>query len=178
MIGAITSNTDSLNDLILAHLWIVRAIAGRLKNSLLFSADWDELISTGNLALVKAAHNYEARNECQFKTYAFKCVRGAMLTSFTRIDGHHDSARIEFEPLGEYPIPPAQESEVYRRERATILELLVNRLQPRHKEVIQVYVDEKPLTKFATSKGMKRDRIMKWQRTGIKQMVQAGSVFR
>lgn len=168
------------DNLILSHLWVVKSVAHNLKSSLLFSADWDELISAGNLALVRAAQpgRFQSRNNCQFKTYAYKCVRGEMLRSFTRVDGHHDSALVRFEPLQEQPIPPPQEGEVYSREQATILAHLISNLHQRHREVIDTYLSGESLVQLAHRRGLARDRVMKWQRTGIKSLIAAGSTFR
>jgi RNA polymerase sigma factor (sigma-70 family) len=166
------------NALVLAHLWVVKSLARRLKNTLLFSADMDELISAGNLALVKASIRFESRNGCQFKTYAFKSVRGEMLRSFTRIDGHHDSARVDFTPLGDYAIEAKQESVFQRQEQTLIFNSLLNQLNPRHREVIDTYLTGASLVQLARDKGVKRDRLMKWQRTGIKQLMIAGACYR
>jgi len=171
--------TPNRDDLIISHLWVVKSVANMLKTSCLFSADWDELISAGNFALVKAAHRFEGRNGCQFKTYAFKFVRGEMLRSFTRIDGHHDSGRIESVPLEDnYVTPAQQEDRIYDRERASIFQTLLNNLKPRHRETLNAYINGESLVKLARTKGMKRDRIMKWQRTGIKNLLIAGEPFR
>ena len=169
------------HELILNHLWVVRSIAASLKSSLLFSADWDELISAGNLALVKAADRYEARNGCQFKTYAFKFIRGDMIRSFTRIDGHHDSALIEFETLdvmSDLPVDPVQENAYYDRERRQLLTRFIDCLKPTHREVISAFLSGESLVQLARDKGVKRDRLMKWQRTGIKQLIVAGESYR
>ena len=169
------------HELILNHLWVVRSIAASLKSSLLFSADWDELISAGNLALVKAADRYQARNGCQFRTYAFKCVRGDMIKSFTRIDGHHDSALIEFESfddLSDLPVDPVQEKVYYDRVQRQLLTRFIDCLKPRQREVINAYLSGESLAQLARTKGVKRDQLMKWQRTGIKQLVTAGKPYR
>ena len=159
------------DDLILNHLWIVKSIAHRLKSSLLFSAEFDELVSAGNLALVKAARNYQARNNCQFKTYAFKFIRGDMIRSFTRIDGHHDSGRIQWEPLPENgSVPATQEAAFYRNEQQRLFTTMLDQLKPRQREVIDVYLRGDSLVAYATKNGWKRARVMKWQRTGIKQL--------
>lgn len=165
-----TPNTT--NDLILAHLWIVKSLAHKLKSSLLFSADWDELIAAGNLGLVKAARNFEARNHCQFRTYAYKCVRGEMIKSFTRIDGHHDSARVEFVSLDEMDqaVQPTQESDYYDSERRAILQQRLAQLDQRHRYVIDLYLRGDSIVAYARDHHWSRDRVMKWQRTGIRQL--------
>ena len=172
---------EDRDHLIVDHVWVVKSLALRLKASLLFSADMDELISAGNLALVQAADRYEARNGCQFRTYAFKCVRGDMIKSFTRIDGHHDSALIEFESfdeLSDLPVDPVQEQVYYDRVQRQLLTRLIDCLKPKQREVITAYLRGESLVQLARDEGVKRDRLMKWQRTGIKQLLAAGAPYR
>ncbi len=161
------------NDLILAHLWIVKSVAHSLKQRCLFSAEWEELISAGNLALVKAAHRYEGRNNCQFRTYAFKFIRGEMLKSFTRIDGHHDSARLEWTDLKDVdpPQPATQVDKFYQREMQRQLMAALSSLRPRQRDTITAeFFGERPLTEVARGWDCKRDRVMKWKRTALKQL--------
>lgn len=163
-----------MNDQIIAHLWIVRSVAAQLKQTLLFSADWDELISAGNLALVQAAHRYEGRNGCQFKTFAYKWVRGEMIKAFTRIDGHHNSALIEWEPLEDRPIAAQQIEDVYRFEIILKLNLSLARLKARHRDtIIAEYYEDRPLTEVARNARHNRDRVMKWKRTALKHLRQS-----
>ena len=98
-----------------------------------------------------------------------------MLRSFTRIDGHHDSGRIEFVPLEDrYVTSAVQEERIYNLERASIFQTLLDNLKPRHRQTINAYINGESLVQFARDKGMKRDRIMKWQRTGIKTLISQG----
>ena len=166
------------DELILSHLWVVKSIASSLKLTLLFSADWDELVAAGNLGLVKAARMFEGRNGCQFKTYAYKCIRGEMLKSFTRLDGHHNSALVEFEPLSEVPIGPNQEQAIYESEKRRHLSIMMEHLKPRHRTVIEAYISGLPLTRLARGWGFKRHRVVKWQRTAIKNLCAAGAELR
>lgn len=162
---------EALNNLICDHLWIVKSVAASLKARLLYSADWDELISAGNLGIVRAAHNFRGDNNCTFKTYAFKCVRGEMIKSFTRIDGHHDSALIQWEALPEDKGYPAQqENLILRKEESHLFSSMLDTLKPRQRAVMDLYLRGDSLVAYAKSNGWKRDRVMKWQRTAIAQL--------
>jgi len=175
------------DDLILSHLWVVRSVASSLKSSLLFAAEWDELVAAGNLALVEAAGRFEARHDCQFRTYAYACVRGAMLKSFTRVDGHHGSARIQWCELEDTPVAATQVEHVYRSELACQLQIALAALKPTHRGVIQAEYfadrpatapargwgsqrDRVPFTEVARMLNCKRDRAMKWKRTALKRL--------
>lgn len=164
--------------MILSHLWIVKSVAAALRRSSLFSADWDELISAGNLGLVKAARRFEGRNGCQFRTYAFMFVKGEMLRSFTRIDGHHDSALIPWEQLKDQPVEPAQEQSLYGQEKRAFLTTMLDQLKPHHRAVMRAYIDGRPIKRLAQEWGFKRDRVTKWQRTARRQLCAAAVSFR
>ena len=164
--------------MIVEHLWIVVSLASNLKRRLLFTADWDELISAGNLSLVKAARRYEGRNGCQFKTYAYKFVRGDMLKSFTRIDGHHDSGLIQWRELEDYSYPAPQETDFYQKERKQRLATVMDRLPDHQKLALLTYINGGSLVGLARDLGHKRDKVMKWQRTAIKHVCNASAGLR
>jgi RNA polymerase sigma factor (sigma-70 family) len=69
-----------------AQLPLVRAIAQRIARSLPPSFDIDDLVATGNVALVQAARRYRkhGHNGASFATYASHVVRGAILDSVRR----------------------------------------------------------------------------------------------
>lgn len=74
------------NALVEHHLSLVRSIAAGIKLTLPPSFDLDDLIATGNLALVRAADRYRPREHggTPFGAYARFRVRGAILDSVRR----------------------------------------------------------------------------------------------
>jgi RNA polymerase sigma factor (sigma-70 family) len=72
--------------LVEAHLEIVPPIARRIHNSLPPSFDLEDLIATGNVALLHAATRYRPKehNGTPFSAYARPCIRGAILDSVRR----------------------------------------------------------------------------------------------
>jgi RNA polymerase sigma factor (sigma-70 family) len=146
-------------------------IALRLKCSMLFSAELDELVGAGNLALCIAAGRFQALNGCKFSTYAFSYIRGYMLRSFTRVDGHHDSAQaweqsLTLDAVRGYSESP--ETPFYRAELSARVWNAVAQLGGHQRAVIEsVYSLDVPLTVYARSLGCKRDRVMKWKRSAV-----------
>lgn len=73
-------------EVVLAHLPLVRFIAGRITSNLPAHIDRDDLYNSGVLGLLDAIDRYDPKNEASFKTYAEFRVRGAMLDTLRAID--------------------------------------------------------------------------------------------
>jgi RNA polymerase sigma factor for flagellar operon FliA len=73
------------DQLILAHLWLVKQIAERLVRKLPRSVQLDDLYQPGVIGLCKAVARFESERGVQFSTYATPVVFGAI----------HDSLRHE-----------------------------------------------------------------------------------
>lgn len=65
--------------LILDYLPLVRHVVQKIAAQVGPRADIDNLMSAGALGLVKAAKNYDASHDAEFKTYAYIRIRGAVL---------------------------------------------------------------------------------------------------
>ncbi len=72
------------NDLIEAHLGLVRHILGKLVSQLPRGVDVENLESAGVLGLVEAANKFDPERGIKFETYAFTRVRGAILDELRR----------------------------------------------------------------------------------------------
>jgi len=113
-----------------------------------------------------------------------------MLKSFTRVDGHHDSALLQWCELEDARTGATQAAHVYQLEMAQRLSTALATLKPRHRQVIDAEYfgdrpataptsswgfknDRVPLTEIARALGHKRDRVMKWKRTALKQLRQS-----
>jgi RNA polymerase sigma factor (sigma-70 family) len=77
---------EARNALVEAHLHLVPDIAGRIHAGLPPSFDLEDLISEGNLGLIKAATRYRPRahNRTPFSAFARKRIRGAIFDSVRR----------------------------------------------------------------------------------------------
>lgn len=71
-------------ELILAHLSLVRHIIGRLAAKLPHGIDLENLEAAGTLGLVEAANRYEPERGIPFKTFAYTRIRGAILDELRR----------------------------------------------------------------------------------------------
>jgi RNA polymerase sigma factor for flagellar operon FliA len=74
------------DDLVKAHLALVKRIAYHLISRLPSSVQVDDLIQAGLIGLMEAASHYDAAQGASFETYAGIRVRGAMLDEVRRYD--------------------------------------------------------------------------------------------
>jgi RNA polymerase sigma factor for flagellar operon FliA len=72
------------DELIEAHLGLVRHIIGKLVAQLPPGVDVENLESAGTLGLVEAANKFDAERGIKFETYAYTRIRGAVLDELRR----------------------------------------------------------------------------------------------
>lgn len=72
------------DDLIVAHLPLVKHVIGRLVGGLPPGVDVENLESAGVLGLVEAAGKFDPNRNAQFKTFAYLRIRGAILDEIRR----------------------------------------------------------------------------------------------
>ena len=85
--GAQPNLNDNPTSLVKAHLGMVDALATQLmkQNAHFTWLTESDLSGAGYEALVDAARAYDASREASFKTYAWHCVRNAMLAEIRRM---------------------------------------------------------------------------------------------
>jgi RNA polymerase sigma factor for flagellar operon FliA len=72
------------NEEILHLLPLVRKIARRAVSYLKPPLSFDDLVSAGTVGLLKAARDFDASHEAEFKTYAYIRIKGAVLDELRR----------------------------------------------------------------------------------------------
>ncbi len=72
------------DELILAHMELVRHIVGKLVAQLPPGVDLENLEAAGVLGLVEAATNFDPDHGIEFKTFAYNRIRGAVLDELRR----------------------------------------------------------------------------------------------
>jgi RNA polymerase sigma factor for flagellar operon FliA len=98
------------DDLIAEHLNLVDAIARKMARGLPRTAEIEELIGFGRIGLVEAANKYDPAFGCQFKTFAYYRIRGAIcdgirsLTWFTHRVAQRLALEESFDAMSEYMI--------------------------------------------------------------------------
>lgn len=107
------------DDLITGHLGLPVAIARRIASRLPTSFDVEDLIATGNVALIQAAEAYDPASHggAPFSAYAKCRIRGAMLDS---VSGQNWTAAKYSVPLDESPglaYEPGVDASAERREK-------------------------------------------------------------
>ncbi len=84
---------------IVEYLPLVRHVVQKVASNLPRHIDTDDLISAGTLGLVKAARRFDPSKKVDFKTYAYICVRGAVIDelrhrSFVSTNIHHQIRKV------------------------------------------------------------------------------------
>ena len=79
-----TNQKQVRDELILEHLGFVRHILGRLVTTLPQEVDQDNLEGAGILGLVEAAQQFDPTREVEFKTFAYRRIRGAIIDELRR----------------------------------------------------------------------------------------------
>lgn len=74
------------NDLLEAHVPLVKKLAHQMKAKLPPSVEVDDLIQAGLIGLLDAVGRYEETHGAQFETYAVQRIRGAMLDELRSSD--------------------------------------------------------------------------------------------
>src|SRR5215469_8515392 len=74
------------DEVVLAHLSLVRAIAIRVHENLPVHVDLDDLIHAGVLGLFDAVDKYDDGKRVEFQAYAKHRIRGAILDSLRQQD--------------------------------------------------------------------------------------------
>jgi len=96
--AAIRAKRDAL---VKSHLFLVRKIAEKIARSLPPSFDLDDLIATGNVALVRAANQYrpDVHGETPFDAYARPIIHGRIIDSIRR-NNYAENTRPSIESAG------------------------------------------------------------------------------
>ncbi len=74
------------DELVTAHLWLVRGIAKKVKEGLPVQVELNDLIEDGVLGLIAAAQRYDPKRGIPFPPYARFRIRGAILDGLRRTD--------------------------------------------------------------------------------------------
>lgn len=87
-----SADVDARDLLLQQYLSLVHFVARRMTGRLV-SVEYDELVSAGNVGLLKALDGYDARRGHAFSTYAVPRIRGAILDDLRRRDWMPRSGR-------------------------------------------------------------------------------------
>ena len=89
------------DELILAHIPLVKQALGRISSRLPSHVDREDLLESGMVGLVDAAHRYDPTRNIQFSTYAITRIRGAIFDALREEDWLPRSMRNEVSQLEE-----------------------------------------------------------------------------
>jgi len=75
----------SIDDLVLAHREYVRKLARQIHRKLPDHAEFEDLVSFGEVGLVEAAGNYDPTSGVAFTTFAYYRIRGAIFDGIAKM---------------------------------------------------------------------------------------------
>jgi RNA polymerase sigma factor FliA len=85
--SAAAADADAVREqMITEHLGLVHHVARQLSRSLSLDTDFDELVSSGTMGLMKALSSFDPTRGLAFSTFAAPRIRGAILDELRRQD--------------------------------------------------------------------------------------------
>ena len=121
---------------------LAKAIAARF---FLFGGDCEDLVQEGMVGLYSAINSYNGESKSAFSTYAYSCVRNAMVDAVKKASGAKYSALNNFVPIveiGGVISPHSPEDELIRQEnRREFLQKISKELSSLEFKVTVMYVD-------------------------------------
>ncbi len=166
----IESIVDRRNELVEAHLYLVRPIAARLALGLPRSFDLEDLTATGYLGLIQAAGRYRPRSHggTPFSAYARPRIRGYILDSLRR-GNYIESTRPSVEDLPESISSFPAEETIDDGRLAMRMGSALRALPAREREVIELhYAEEQRLPEVGRAFGVGKSRASQLHRSAIK----------
>lgn len=178
-----------------ANLRFVVHLANKYRNQ---GVDYEELVSEGNMALVEAAHRYDATHGNRFVSYAAPFIENAMKQLIAREAGifptPQDATAVEKKrskalsvdaPLGgmeninllsviNNTDSPSPEAGINRVEDSDEVRYMLDNLNERERKVISLYfgIGEHPLTmaEIGQEMGLKRERVRQIRDKAVRKM--------
>ena len=90
---------DQRDAIVMSHLPLVRAIAGRVRENLPVQVEMDDLVHAGILGLFDAVQKYDPGKRVVFHLYAKHRIRGAILDSLRQLDWASRDLRKRFKHI-------------------------------------------------------------------------------
>lgn len=131
---------------------LVQAIAARF---FLHGGENEDLVQEGMVGLCSAVNNFEAGG-ANFSSYAYSCIRNAVLSAIKKSLGAKNAALNDFVPLeiGEEISPVSPEDEVIRREnRREFLQKISKSLSSTEFKAIVMQLDGMSVAEISSALG-------------------------
>lgn len=93
---------QDVNRLVKDNLQLVKRIVGQLPYSTRQMVNTDDLVSSGMVGLVEAAHRYDASRKATFVTFAYRRIKGAVMDYLRDQDVLSKSARNRLDSLRDH----------------------------------------------------------------------------
>jgi RNA polymerase sigma factor (sigma-70 family) len=162
------NQTDAL---VTEHLHFVRIVAGRIARILPPSVDLDDLVQEGSIALMQAAAKFQPGRKVPFKVYAYKRIRGAMLSS-VRGAKWPEHVHLPIEEADDIPSPESLEDEIEATEQASHLERGLKLLPVRQERILRLsYHENRHDGQIAPELGICQNWVGEIRRRGVKRLI-------
>ncbi len=96
------TQSSEVNRLVTENLTLVKRIVGQLPSSIRQIVPRDDLISSGVIGLVEAAHRYDPDREATFVTFAYRRVKGSIMDYLRKQDVLSKSARKRLDRIRDF----------------------------------------------------------------------------
>lgn len=153
VISAKSGNREAEETLLNKYSPLVKAIAARF---FLAGGESEDLIQEGMVGLYSAINGYN-KSGANFSTYAYACIRNAVVDAVKKSRGDKYSALNNFVPIveiGDKISPASPEEEVILQEsRRELLQKISKELSSLEFKVTVMYLDGISITEIASSLG-------------------------
>ena len=163
-------NENTVRDKIIAHnLKLVKRIANK------FNPDDEDIFSEGIIGLIKAVDKYDNDIGEKFSTYAYHCIRGAILDYYNRInyvhpntfsanlpisDAEHGDLEFIDSIMDDYDFEDEiMQQDLHEFRKQFVYDVLDDKCSQRNKEVYLMYLNGVPKTEIKKTYDISRERI-------------------
>lgn len=93
---------------------LVRSLAVRISQNIPFRMDLDDLVAYGQLGLAEAAHDFDPEEGCQFTTFAYYRIRGAIYDGLAKMSWTNRARynKLRYQRMADETLRQSQSEEV------------------------------------------------------------------
>lgn len=144
---------SALDEILRRYSGMVRAVSARF---FLHGGENEDLVQEGMVGLFSAVNGYE-EGGANFSSYAYSCIRNAVLDAIKKSLGAKNAALNDFVPIveiGGEVSPDSPEDEIIRREnRREFLKKISGQLSSTEFKAIVMHIDGSPVAEIASALG-------------------------
>ena len=153
-------DVEAENSVALAYLNLAKSIARSF--GVAGAYDTDDLAGYGMLGLIRAIHTYDENGKANFKTYASRCIKNAIVDAVRKMDSA--AVEIKLDSVGDELQSELQEANpesIFREnETSTLLfEAISSLLTPTELDVLKLHLECMSYADIANELGLERKKV-------------------